>query len=184
MYDNLDKDASTMTVRVPLAIKKRGGRKMVISPVGLPSWVPSRQRIDSTIVKAIARAFRWRKLLEDGTHATVEEIASAEKINFLCQPSPTANSTRPQYRRGHSGWAAALGDDRGHVNEAVPVGMAEAGEGVQLSTQCNVALAQQCLNFLPDPHGHSSFRRTFGASRRKVVAKPRRPAPNTRSASK
>ena len=33
------------------------------------------------MVKAIARAFQWRKLLEDGTHATVAEIATAEKIN-------------------------------------------------------------------------------------------------------
>lgn len=33
------------------------------------------------MVKALARAFRWRKLLETGTFATVEEIADAEKIN-------------------------------------------------------------------------------------------------------
>jgi DNA-binding IscR family transcriptional regulator len=33
------------------------------------------------MVKAIARAFRWRALLEDGTHATISEIAAAEKIN-------------------------------------------------------------------------------------------------------
>ena len=33
------------------------------------------------MVKAIARAFRWREMLEDGTHATIAEIAVAEKIN-------------------------------------------------------------------------------------------------------
>jgi hypothetical protein len=33
------------------------------------------------MIKAIARAFRWRKMLEDGTHATIAEIAAAEKIN-------------------------------------------------------------------------------------------------------
>jgi hypothetical protein len=33
------------------------------------------------MVKAIARAFRWRKMLENGTHATIAEIAAAEKIN-------------------------------------------------------------------------------------------------------
>jgi len=33
------------------------------------------------MVKALARAFRWRKLLETGAFATVEEIAAAEKIN-------------------------------------------------------------------------------------------------------
>ena len=37
--------------------------------------------------EAIARAFRWRDMLEDGTHATITEIASAEKINqsYVCR---------------------------------------------------------------------------------------------------
>jgi hypothetical protein len=33
------------------------------------------------MVKAIARAYRWRKMLESGIHATIAEIAAAEKIN-------------------------------------------------------------------------------------------------------
>ena len=33
------------------------------------------------MVKAIARAFRWREMLENGTYATIAEIAAAEKIN-------------------------------------------------------------------------------------------------------
>jgi len=37
--------------------------------------------IDNAMVKAIARAFRWRKLLENGTHTTIAEIAAAERIN-------------------------------------------------------------------------------------------------------
>ncbi len=36
------------------------------------------------MVKALARAFRWRKLMEKGAYATVEEIAAAEKINVSC----------------------------------------------------------------------------------------------------
>ena len=32
-------------------------------------------------MKAIARAFRWQKLLETGRYATIKEIARAEKIN-------------------------------------------------------------------------------------------------------
>ena len=31
--------------------------------------------------KALARGFRWRKLLETGAYGTIEEIAAAEKIN-------------------------------------------------------------------------------------------------------
>jgi hypothetical protein len=33
------------------------------------------------MVKPIARAFGWREMLENGTHATIAEIANAEKIN-------------------------------------------------------------------------------------------------------
>lgn len=53
----------------------------MVSPDGVPSWATPRTRIDNTIIKAFARAFRWRKLLETGVHATVEDIAAAGKIN-------------------------------------------------------------------------------------------------------
>jgi hypothetical protein len=42
---------------------------------------PVRRHIDNAMVKAIARAFRWQEMLENGTHATIAEIAAAEKIN-------------------------------------------------------------------------------------------------------
>jgi hypothetical protein len=33
------------------------------------------------MLKALARAFRWRRLLETGAFGTIEELAEAEKIN-------------------------------------------------------------------------------------------------------
>ena len=72
--------AETISVRVPMTFRKRGGRKRVIAPNG-ETWSPSRQRIDSTMVKALARAFRWRRMLETGVVATVTEIAAKEQIN-------------------------------------------------------------------------------------------------------
>ena len=77
----LHQDGRTMTVRVALAFRKRGGRKLVISPDGAQSWAPPRRRVDNVMVKALAQAFRWRQLLETGVYATVGEIAAAEKIN-------------------------------------------------------------------------------------------------------
>jgi hypothetical protein len=71
----------TVTVEVPFTIRKRGGRKQVITPDGASAWVSPRTRIDNTMIKAIARGFRWRKLLETGVYGTIEEIAAAEKIN-------------------------------------------------------------------------------------------------------
>ena len=60
-------------VRVPFCIRKRGGRKLVVVPAGSAS-APERPRVDNAMVKALARAFRWRKLLETGVHATFEEL--------------------------------------------------------------------------------------------------------------
>ena len=33
------------------------------------------------MVKALARAFRWRKMLDDGVHATLEDLARAKGVN-------------------------------------------------------------------------------------------------------
>jgi len=63
-----------------LTVRKRGGRKLVLAPNGA-SLPPAAPPIDSTLVKAIARAFRWQKMPETGRHATIREIARAEKIN-------------------------------------------------------------------------------------------------------
>lgn len=71
----------TVTIEVPFAIRKRGGRKQIITPDGASAWISPRARIDSTMIKAIARGFRWRKLLETGVYGTIDEIAKAEKIN-------------------------------------------------------------------------------------------------------
>jgi hypothetical protein len=77
----LSLDGRTLTIQVPMTFKTRGGRKLVISPDGVPSWTAPRARIDNTMVKALARAFRWRRLLEHGAYATIEEVAAVENIN-------------------------------------------------------------------------------------------------------
>lgn len=71
----------TITIHVPFRLVKRGGRKEVLLPESTSSWTPPRTRVDNAMVKALARGFRWRKLLEEGVHATVEDVAAAEKIN-------------------------------------------------------------------------------------------------------
>ena len=78
----LTADGPTVTVRVPISIRRRGGRKLVLAPDSTNvTMAPVRRHIDNAMVKAIARGFRWRKMLENGTHATIAEIAAAEKIN-------------------------------------------------------------------------------------------------------
>jgi hypothetical protein len=75
-------DGRTITIHVPIWIRRRGGRKLVFAPDGTnATTAPICRRVDNAMIKAIARAFRWREMLEDGTHATIAEIAAAEKIN-------------------------------------------------------------------------------------------------------
>ena len=74
-------DARTVTVRVPISIRRRGGRKLVFAPDGAGvTTAPVTRHIDNAIVKALARAIRWREMLESGKYATIREIANAEKI--------------------------------------------------------------------------------------------------------
>jgi len=70
----------TLTVKVPFTVRKRGGRKQVLAPDGTVTD-PGRPQIDNAMVKALARAFRWRKLLETGVYGTFAELAAAEKIS-------------------------------------------------------------------------------------------------------
>ena len=79
-------EPQTITVKVPLTIRKRGGRKTILAPDGSEAWSPG-PRVDPALVKALARAFRWRRMLEDGSYSTIKELAAAEKINasYLCR---------------------------------------------------------------------------------------------------
>lgn len=81
-------DGQTVTVRVPISIRTRGGRKLVLAPNGMNvTAAPVARHIDSAMVKAVARGFRWREMLESGKHATITEIAATENINqsYVCR---------------------------------------------------------------------------------------------------
>ena len=77
----MDKASDTVTVHIPFSIRKRGGRKLILAPDGTATGIPPRHHIDNAMVKALARGFRWRKLLDDGVYGSIEEMAAAEKIN-------------------------------------------------------------------------------------------------------
>ena len=67
----------TVTIHVPFRIVKRGGRK----EIHLPPRTHEPRQTDETLVKALARAFRWQKMLENGEYTTITELSEAEKIN-------------------------------------------------------------------------------------------------------
>lgn len=70
-----------ITVRVPLAIRVRPGRKTVVVPAPREGEEQVQTtRADPALVKALARAFRYQKLLDEGRYASITEMAAAEKI--------------------------------------------------------------------------------------------------------
>jgi len=72
----------TLTIHVPMSFRRRGGRKLIVAPDGSAmSAVPSRAQIDNVLLRALARAIRWQRLLDQGICATIKEIASREKID-------------------------------------------------------------------------------------------------------
>jgi hypothetical protein len=77
----MSRDGRILTVHIPLTFRKRGGRKLVIAPTGAETCARPRPRVDNAMVKAIARAHRWKRMLEGGDYATFEELSRAEKIN-------------------------------------------------------------------------------------------------------
>ncbi len=50
----------------------------MVTPDGA-EWAP-RPRVDNAMVKALARAFRWRKMLDEGVHATLEDLARVKGL--------------------------------------------------------------------------------------------------------
>lgn len=80
-------DGETVNIKIPFRLHKRGGRKILIAPEGAVGWVPQRARVDNAMVKAIARAHRWRRLLESGEYASITDLAAAERINqsYVCR---------------------------------------------------------------------------------------------------
>ena len=74
--------SETLTVHIPLTFRWRGGRKLIVAPDGT-AMTPARQRpnIDTVLLKALVRAFRWQRLLAEGTCSTIKDIAAKENID-------------------------------------------------------------------------------------------------------
>ena len=70
----------TITVFISMTWKRRGGRKVIIAPDGGDAWAPAKSRPDETLIRALARAHRWNRMLEAGRYRSAQEIADAEKI--------------------------------------------------------------------------------------------------------
>ncbi len=66
----------TVTIHVPFRLVRRSGRK----EMQLPAGAAQARKPDNTLVKALARAFRWKRMLDSGEFATITELAEREGI--------------------------------------------------------------------------------------------------------
>ncbi len=82
MQAEIQHDGKTVTLSIPMQIKRPHGRRMIILPEGSDTWLPPEElKVDDTLIKAFARAYRWKRLLEQGQYNNINDLAEGEKIN-------------------------------------------------------------------------------------------------------
>jgi hypothetical protein len=74
-------DGTTLVVRIPMRFQRRGGRKRIVAPDGSELTPTSKPQPDGALLKALARAWRWQRMLDDGVYASVSDIGDAENIS-------------------------------------------------------------------------------------------------------
>jgi hypothetical protein len=80
-YQDASRDERTITVHVPLTFRRKGGRKLVISPTGEEQRSAPVRYIDDALLRSVVQAFDWKQMLDEGKYASVSELAAAMKLN-------------------------------------------------------------------------------------------------------
>jgi len=82
-------ELDTLTIRIPIRLQRRGGRKLIMAPKGaaVPARKPSR---DDTLIKALIRAHRWRRQIESGQAKSITDLAEQEGVTdaYVCRLLP------------------------------------------------------------------------------------------------
>ena len=61
--------------------RPKTGRKRIVAPDGSELAPATKPQPDGTLVKALARAWRWQRMLDGGIYTSVSEIGDAENIS-------------------------------------------------------------------------------------------------------
>jgi hypothetical protein len=69
-------EGDCLVVRVPLRIRRRRGRREIIAPAGLEEAAPAQASVNRGLAVMVARAHRWRELLETGRYTTIRALAA------------------------------------------------------------------------------------------------------------
>lgn len=74
-------DGEVITVHIPMTFAQRGGRKVILAPDGGDAWAPMQPSPDDALIRALARAHRWKRLLEQRQYRSAAELAEAENVS-------------------------------------------------------------------------------------------------------
>ena len=79
----------TLTIRIPIRLQRRGGRKLIMTPEGVAEAAPKPRR-DETLIKALVRAHRWRRRIENGKAKSITDLAEQEGVTdaYVCRLLP------------------------------------------------------------------------------------------------
>jgi hypothetical protein len=72
-----------LIISIPVSFRQSRGRKQIVVPPGAPGWQPPRPRCDNSLINALARAHRWRRLIETGRYASAAELSKKDGINWI-----------------------------------------------------------------------------------------------------
>ena len=89
MTERAGLEVDTLTIRIPMRLQRRGGRKLIMTPEGAAAPAPKPRR-DETLVKALVRAHRWRRRIESGQAKSITDLAEQEGVTdaYVCRLLP------------------------------------------------------------------------------------------------
>jgi hypothetical protein len=89
MAGRADLELDTLTIRIPMRLQRRGGRKLIMTPEGVTTAKPKPRR-DATLIKALVRAHRWRRRIESGQAKSITDLAEQEGVTdaYVCRLLP------------------------------------------------------------------------------------------------
>src|SRR5918994_4766628 len=82
-------ELDTLTIRIPMRLQRRGGRKLIVTPEGAAVPAP-KPRPDETLIRALVKAHRWRRRIESGRAKSITDLAEQESVTdaYVCRLLP------------------------------------------------------------------------------------------------
>ena len=80
MTMRLSEDGTILHIHIPMQLRRRGGRKVIIAPSGNTAKDDIAIH-EAPVVRALVKARRWQTMLESGEAATIKDLAVKEGVD-------------------------------------------------------------------------------------------------------